>query len=76
MIVVHQRTSFVRRIKYVDVSTCASSRSPKSLYDPASPIDPITIGPRSAGIHNILRHVRDPGERHDYFPPSLLVLMG
>lgn len=48
----------------------------KASMIPHLPIDPITISPRSAGIHDILRHVRDPGERHGYFPSSLLVLMG
>lgn len=39
---------------------------------PHPPIHTITIKPRSAaGIHDILRHMRDPGESHGYFPSSL-----
>lgn len=47
---------------------------PKAPMIPHLSIDPIKMSPRSTGIHDVLCHVRYPGERHGYFPSSLLVL--
>lgn len=43
----------------------------KAPMIPRLPIHTITINPRSTGIHDILRHVCDPGEIQGYLTSTL-----